>query len=66
MHSPLCWKIELRYQTVYHATAASYQLEVAVDVDVEIEVEVDFEVDTEVEIIEILPHLNFIIAVCFL
>lgn len=64
MHSPLCWKKELRDLKVYHATAASYQLEVAVDVDVEIEV--DFEVDTEVEIIEIRPHLNFIIADCFL
>lgn len=55
-------RVERSDLMIYHATAASCQLEVAVAVDVDVEKEVD----TEIENIGIFPHLNFVIAACVL
>ena len=45
-------RVERSDLMIYHATAASYQLEVAVAVDVDVEIVVD----TEIKIIGIFPN----------
>ena len=49
-------RVERSDLMIYHATAASYQLEVAVAVDVDVDVDVEIVVDTEIKIIGIFPN----------